>query len=192
MKRIALAVAMLFCGFQQAQAGFVSISAAGAGPLSLAPSATAVELVAENTGYNVVDNTPTVVFLQNALITIGNSGSLNTVINFAQAQMITINGDTQAVSFGGTATITPTLDTFVLDESAVLVFDGNVLFKVLGGAISFNQFGTFAVELFAEITFDNVNVGVVPEPASIAMWGFGALGLTLAARRKSRKTESAC
>jgi len=191
MKRIALAFAMLLCGLEQTQAAFVSISAAGAGPLALAPSADKVELVAENTGYNVASNVPTVVYLQDALITIGNSGSLSTVINFAQSQNITVNGDTQAVSFSGTATITPSLDSFVLDESIVYTFAGNVLFKVLGGAISFNQFGTFTVELFAEITADNVNV-VVPEPASMAMWGFGALGLTLAARRKSRKTESAC
>ena len=190
MKRIALAVAILFCGLEQTQAGFVSISAAGAAPLLLAPTADSIELSAENTGYNVVDNTPTVVFLQNALFTIGNSGSLNVSGTYGLGQNITINGDTQFVSFGGSATISPAMDSFTLDESVVHVFDGNVLFKVLAGAWSFNQFGTFTVELFAEITFENSSV--VPEPASMAMWGFGALGLTLAARRKSRKTESAC
>ncbi len=189
MKRIALAFAMLFCGLEQTQAGFVSISAAGAGPLAFAADTFA--LAAENTAYNVVDNTPTVVFLQNAVITIGNSGNLNASGLFGLGQNITINGDTQFVNFGGTATITPSLDSFTLTDTAVHVFNGNVFFKALAGAWSFSQFGTFTVELFAEITFDNVNV-VVPEPASMAMWGFGALGLTLAARRKSRKTESAC
>lgn len=191
MKRIALAFAMLLCGLEQTQAAFVSINAAGAGPLALAPSADKVALVAENTGYNVANNVPTVVYLQDALVTIGNSGSLNTVINFALSRNITVNGDTQLVTTTGTATVTKNLDTFVFDTGPVMTFAGNVLFQVLGGAVTFNQFGTFTVELFAEITADNVNV-VVPEPASMAMWGFGALGLTLAARRKSRKTESAC
>ena len=69
MKRIALVFAILFCGLEQTQAALPSITAAGAAPLLLAPTADSIELFAENTGYNVVVNTPTVGLLLNALFT---------------------------------------------------------------------------------------------------------------------------
>ncbi len=190
MKRIALAFAMLFCGLQQTQAAFVSISADPAGPLALSPSNTSVALAAYSDTYSVAVNTPTVVFLQNALITVGNSGTLNTVINFALTRDITVNGDTQSIQTTGTAMITPSMDTFTFDPLGPVAF-GNVLVNFFGGQVQITQFGTYELALWAEVTVDDINV-VVPEPASMAMWGFGALGLTLAARRKSRKTESAC
>jgi MYXO-CTERM domain-containing protein len=55
-----------------------------------------------------------------------------------------------------------------------------------------NRYGWFAYNEFSVLAFDNTelrtaDVSAVPEPASLAVWGVGALGLAIAARRRRQK-----
>jgi PEP-CTERM motif len=96
--------------------------------------------------------------------------------------------DYELASFTNTGTMKIELDTTNLTNySAKWFFNGNLLGTGTIGAPAIT--GVFLGNYDQTGTFDNflLTDNAVPEPASIAMWGIGAVGLMFARRKRQQK-----
>jgi PEP-CTERM motif len=130
---------------------------------------------------DLLDTTSTI---NTAVLTVGNSGPVSATTNLLLAYSLTLAGMTHTVTQTATWTITPSLDTFVaVQASAPVLFEtaaGDWYVTLNGFSFSANTLGTQT----QGVTADFAPVPV-PEPASLLLFGTGAVG-ALARRRRRR------
>jgi len=118
----------------------------------------------------------------------GNSNSLNSIPGNITSVDVTIDGLTNTIlttGFGGSNNGSSTSHELLLTSLA--------LQNKTSGQIQLSNFqtdgrgGDFSI---SEITFQAVATAPVPEPATIALFGIGALGIRLVARRRKKQSAA--
>lgn len=147
--------------------------------------------VTGNTSVNLSDYTLSF----DAESTSGTLGSLNLQIqswtgaSFGGSMTGTLNTAPANPGYGNDLTLTPTYTHYSLNLGDSSVFQGNSGFLPNGGTwqltFQLNGGGAGANGYTETVNVDNLQVTMVPEPATLALCGLGLAGLVLIRRRKA-------
>lgn len=177
--RSAFLTALLISGAGQALANLITIAAPGAGPIAPAGAPDSFTLNAASNTFNLVNNVATAVGFQTGFFNINYSNFNGTSWNFAFTELLTINGDTQAVSFAGNLLVTLSVDTLTFYAGPEYSFAGaSVYFQPMSISVPGRSAGQTAFTMMADVT-------PTPEPATLALLGLGLAGLGFIRRKQA-------
>jgi hypothetical protein len=145
------------------EAGLITVSADGVGPVTIIPSSDTITLNASGpTTYNVTNSL--LINVQGGTLFIGNSQIPNQVVPFSLTENITINGQTKSLTLTGTDNVTSSQDIVTINAGPTLFFSGaSVTFKTQQVSVS----GTLVGQ---QVPFTlQANITAAPEPGTIAM-----------------------
>jgi hypothetical protein len=179
MKRLPflLLAACLFTVAAAAHADTITFGSVS--PISLTPSADVLSLSA---GSATVTTPGTV--SQSGDLNIGNSQIPDTDVPFTFTDSVTVNGDTEILTFTGDDDVTSEADTLTINALGPVSIGGDVLnFGVM--TLVGTNLGDDDFSLTAIITGPPP---AVPEPSSLLLFGTGVLSIAGAAKRKFLKS----
>jgi hypothetical protein len=179
--RCACAAILLLIGVAQAHAASITVTTPAVPTITPSGSPDSFSLNAGSNTFNVPTGVPTTVGYQTGDFFVAFSAFNGVTFPFSYTEDVTINGDTQAIVFTGGILVTPSVDTLSINGVSPLLFAGStVVFQPLDVSVPANTAGTFA---FTEQA--NITSLPVPEPASLALFGLGLMGVGFVRRRKA-------
>jgi hypothetical protein len=153
-------------------------------PISLTPSADVLSLSA---GSATVTTPGTV--SQSGDLNIGNSQIPDTDVPFTFTDSVTVNGNTEILTFTGDDDVTTAADTLTINALGPVSIGGDVL---TFGTVTFvgTDLGDNDFSLTASVTGGgSPNIpAAVPEPSALVLCGTGLLSIAGAAKRKFFKS----
>ena len=175
MKRATLILAtltLLLLGVGQTRADLVTVATESVAPITPTGSPDSFSLDAGSNTFTIPAGVPTTVGYQTGDFVVVASEFNGTSFPFAFSENITINGDTQLVSFTGNILVTLSQDTLTFDAGSPQSFAGaTVQFTPLVVSVPSSFIGDTGFTLQASILTS------VPEPSTLVLLAIGGVGM---------------
>lgn len=150
-----------------------TITAGAVSPIALGPSADSLSLNAATANVSAPG-----VFTQTGTFNVGDSGQLNSTINFSFVENVILNGVSKAVTISGSDAVTPAYDTLTIFPTGPISI-GNATWSLRGFNLTAAEVQPYSFNMTADI-----GRMATPEPAGLALLGSGAFATAMVTRRR--------